>query len=140
MTQIHATELTYLKEIMQTNVKTAHPDSTVKEVVEKMNRFNIGSIIIVQGEKPIGIITERDILQKVVEHCLDPNLCKAREIMTTPILTAGEDMSLDDAAKFMATRKIKKIPIVRSQTLVGIVTAIDLVEKNPTMVHILGRA
>jgi len=124
---------------MQRNVKTAHPDSTVKEVVEKMNRFNIGSIVIVQGERPIGIITERDVLQKVVEHCLDPSLCKAKEIMTTPILTAGEDMSLDDAAKFMASRKIKKIPIVRNQTLVGIVTATDMMEKNPTIVHVLGR-
>jgi CBS domain-containing protein len=128
-----------VKEIMQRNVKTAHPDSTVKEVVEKMNRFNIGSIVIVQGERPIGIITERDVLQKVVEHCLDPSLCKAKEIMTTPILTAGEDMSLDDAAKFMASRKIKKIPIVRNQTLVGIVTATDMMEKNPTIVHVLGR-
>jgi CBS domain-containing protein len=124
---------------MQRNVKTAHPDSTVKEVVEKMNRFNIGFIVIVQKERPIGIITERDILQKVVEHCLDPNLCKAKEIMTTSILTAGEDMSLDDAAKLMATRKIKKIPIVRNQTLVGIVTATDLIEKNPTIAHVLGR-
>lgn len=139
MVQIHATELIYLKEIMQTNVKTAHADSTVKEVVEKMNRFNIGSIVIVQEERPIGIITERDILQKVVEHCLGPSLCKAKEIMTTPILTAEGDMSLDDAAKLMATRGIKKIPIVQNQTLVGIVTATDMIEKNPTMVHILGR-
>jgi CBS domain-containing protein len=124
---------------MQTNVKTAHPDSKVKEVVEKMNHFNIGSIIIVQEKKPMGIITERDVLQKVVEHCLDPSLCKAKEIMTTPILTAGEDMSLEDAVKMMATRKIKRIPIVRNQALVGIVTATDLIERNPTIVQLLGR-
>ena len=98
----------------------------------------VGIVRTIQKEEPISIITERDI-QKVVEHCLDPNLCKAKEIMTTSILTAGEDMSLDDAVKLMATRKIKKIPILRNQTLVGIVTATDLIEKNPTILHVLGR-
>jgi CBS domain-containing protein len=139
LSEVRASELVSVKEIMRMDVKTARPDSTVKEVVEKMNRFNIGSIIIVQERRPIGIITERDILRKVVEHCLDPGFCKAKEIMTTPILTAGEDMSLDDAAKLMTTRKIKKIPIVRNEILVGILTATDLIEKNPTLIGVLSR-
>jgi CBS domain-containing protein len=139
LSEVRASELVSVKEIMRMDVKTARPDSTVKEVVEKMNRFNIGSIIIVQERRPIGIITERDILRKVVEHCLDPGFCKAKEIMTPPILTAGEDMSLDDAAKLMTTRKIKKIPIVRNEILVGILTATDLIEKNPTLIGLLSR-
>jgi CBS domain-containing protein len=130
-------ELVYVKEIMRSDVKTARPDSSVREVVGKMDRFDIGSIIIVQGRRPIGIITERDVLRKVVEHCLDPSLCKAKDIMTTPIVTAEENLSVEEAARMMATRKIKRIPIVRKDELVGIVTLTDLLVNNPTLVELL---
>jgi len=130
-------ELVYVKEIMRSDVKTARPDSSVREVVGKMDRLDIGSIIIVQGRRPIGIITERDVLRKVVEHCLDPSLCKAKDIMTTPIVTAEENLSVEEAARMMATRKIKRIPIVRKDELVGIVTLTDLLVNNPTLVELL---
>jgi CBS domain-containing protein len=126
-------ELIFVKEIMQKDVKTARPDSTVKEVVEKMNRFNIGSIVIVQERRPVGIITERDVLRRVVEHCIDPGICKAKEVMTIPIVTATEDASLDEVMKLMTSRRIKKVPVLRNETLVGIVTATDLLDKNPAL-------
>ena len=136
MLEGRASELVYVKEIMHSDVKTARPDSSVKEVVEKMNRFDIGSIVIVQKRRPIGVITERDILRRVVEHCLDPSICKAKEIMTTPIVTAEENLSVEEAARLMATRKIKRIPIVRNKELVGIVTATDLIKSCPTLVSV----
>ena len=129
-----------MKELMRSDVKTARPDSSVREVVAKMNRFDIGSIVIVQERRPIGIITERDILRKVVEHCLDPSICKAKEIMTTPIITGEEDLSVEEAARLMATRKIKRIPIVRNKELVGIITATDLIQNNPMLVELLGES
>jgi len=132
-----ASEMVYVKEIMHSDVKTARPDSAVSDVVEKMNRFDIGSIVIVQEKRPIGIITERDVLRKVVEHCLDPSICKAREIMTTPIVTLEEDSSVTDAMKLMAGRRIKRLPIVRNQELEGIVTATDLIRNNPMLAKVL---
>lgn len=139
LSEITASELISVKEIMQRDVKTDRPNSTVKQVVEKMNRFNIGSIVIVQNMKPIGIITERDVLQRVVEHCIDPSICRAREVMTTPIVTATEDMSLDAVIKLMTSRRIKKIPILRNQVLVGIVTATDLLDKSPELIELRRR-
>jgi CBS domain-containing protein len=132
--------MVYVKEIMRSDVKTIRPDANVREVVEKMNRFGIGSIIVVQERRPVGIITERDILQKVVERCLDPNLCKAKDIMTTPTVTAKEDLTVDEAANLMATHKFRRIPIVRHNELVGIITATDLIEKNPLLVEHLGKS
>jgi len=137
---VRSSEMMYVKEIMRSDVKTARPDSSVREVVEKMNRFGIGSIIVVQERRPVGIITERDILQKVVEHCLDPNLCKAKDIMTTPAITAKEELTADEAANLMATHKFRRIPIVRDNELVGIITATDLIEKNPLLVQHLGKS
>ena len=137
---VKPSEMMYVKEIMRSDVKTARPDSTVSEVVEKMNRFDIGSIIVVQERRPVGIITERDILRKVVEHCLDPSICKAKDIMTTPAITAKEDLSIEEAASLMARHKFRRIPIVRGNELVGIITAKDLIEKNPLLVEHLGKS
>jgi len=109
----------------------------VMHVVEKMNRFDIGSIVIVQEKRPIGIITERDVLRKVVEHCLDPSICKAKEIMTTPIVTVEENSSVANAMKLMGSRGIKRLPVVRNQELVGIITATDLIQKNPVLAKVL---
>jgi CBS domain-containing protein len=128
--------LVFVKEIMRPDVKTARPDSAVSEVVEKMNRFDIGSIVIVQEKRPIGIITERDILRRVVEHCLDPRICKAKEIMTSPIVTLEEDSSASDAMKLMADRQIKRLPVVRNQELVGIITATDLIRNSPMLAKV----
>jgi CBS domain-containing protein len=129
--------MVYVKEIMHSDVKTARPDASVREVVEKMNRFNIGSVVIVQEKRPIGIITERDILEKVVENCLDPSICKAKDIMTIPIATLEENFSVSEASKLMAGRRIKRLPIVRKQELVGIITATDLIQNNPILARVL---
>ena len=138
--EIRASQMVYVKEIMRSDVKTARPDSSVREVVEKMNRFDIGSIIVIQERRPVGIITERDILRKVVEHCLDPSICKAKDIMTTPTVTAKNDLSIEEAASLMARHKIKRIPILRESELVGIITATDLIENKPLLVERLGKS
>jgi len=140
LAQIRTSQMVYVKEIMRSDVKTARPDSNVREVVEKMNRFGIGSIIVVQDGRPVGIITERDILRKVVEHCLDPSICKAKDIMTTPAVTAREDPSIEEAASLMARHKIRRIPILRESELVGIITATDMIENNPLLVGRLGKS
>jgi len=140
LAQIRTSQMVYVKEIMRSDVKTARPDSNVREVVEKMNRFGIGSIIVVQDARPVGIITERDILRKVVEHCLDPSICKAKDIMTTPAVTAREDLSIEEAASLMARHRIRRIPILRESELVGIITATDMIENNPLLVGRLGKS
>ena len=139
LSEIQPLELTYVKEIMQMDVKTARPDPTVKEVVEKMNHFNIGSIVIVEKMRSVDIITERDVLQRVGEDCIDPSICKAKEVMTTPIVNATEDMPVGDAINLMKSRRIKKIPALRKQSLVGIVTTTDLLDKSPALLRLRRR-
>jgi len=87
----------------------------------------VGSIIVVEGGKPIGIISERDILRKVVEPCLRPETLTAEQIMTSPVVTIDENATIDEAAGLMAKRKVRKIPAMNNQELVGIVTFTDIV-------------
>jgi len=126
-----------VRDIMSKEVKVVRPDSSVKEVVATMNKFDIGSILVVQGKRPVGIITERDILRRIVQPCLAPETLTARQVMTSPLLTINETASLDEAAKLMAKEKVKKLPVMDKQKLVGIVTLTDIVTKVPTMLSIL---
>ena len=73
-----------VRDAMTTNVKTVTPDSSLVEVIQKMNKFEIGSVVVVQRKRPVGIITERDILRKIIEPWVDPTIVKAKEIMSSP--------------------------------------------------------
>jgi len=122
---------------MSKDVRVVRLDSSVKEVVATMNKFDIGSIIVVQGDRPVGIITERDILRRVVEPCLAPEILTARQVMTSPVVSIRETASLDEAAGLMAKKKVKKLPVMNEEKLVGIVTFTDIVTKVPAMLSIL---
>ena len=126
-----------VRDIMSKDVKVVQPNSKVREVVAKMNKFNIGSIVVVQGEKPVGVISERDILRRVVEPCLSPEALTARQVMTSPVVTINETASIEEAAKLMAKKKVRKIPVMNEQKLVGIVTFTDIVNKVLTTISIL---
>jgi len=126
-----------VRDAMSKDVKVVRPDSSVREVVAIMNKFDIGSIIVVQGDRPVGIITERDILRRIVEPCLAPETLTARQVMSSPVLTIKETASIDEAAKLMAKKGVKKLPVMDNQKLVGIVTFSDIVTKVPTMLSIL---
>jgi CBS domain-containing protein len=140
MTEIRPRQGVYVKELMRSDVKTARPDSSVLEVVEDMNRYGVGSVVVVQGRRPVGIVTEEDVLRKCVERCLDPSRCKAKDIMTTPTMTVREDTSLEEATSLMVTHRIRRIPVLRGTELAGIITATDLIENEPSLVQRLGKS
>jgi len=127
-----------VRDVMTKDVRVVRPDTSVKEVVATMNKFNIGSIVVVQGERPVGIITERDILKRIVEPCLDPETVTARQIMTSPVVTIDENASINEAAKLMAKKGVKRLLVTRNNDeLVGIITFTDIVAKVPDMLSIL---
>jgi CBS domain-containing protein len=122
---------------MSKDVKVVRPDTLVKEVVATMNKFNIGSIIVVQSNRPVGIITERDILKRIVEPCLAPETLRAREIMSSPVVTIRDTVSIDEAAKIMARKRLKKLLVMEANKLAGILTFTDIVTQVPHMLGIL---
>jgi len=127
-----------VRDVMSKSVRVVRPDSSVKEVVATMNKFDIGSIVVVQGERPVGIITERDILRRIVEPCLAPETLTARQVMSSPVITIDENASIDEAARLMAKKGVKKLLVTRNNDqLVGILTFTDIVTKVPDMLGIL---
>ena len=126
-----------VREIMSKNVKVVRPDTTAQEIVATMNKFDIGSIIVVQGEGPVGIITARDILVRLVEQCLAPAVLTAKQIMTSPLVTISESATMEEAARLMAKKKIKTLPVMDNNKLAGVVTFTDIVFKVPTLLSLL---
>lgn len=126
-----------VREVMSTDVKVVRPDTSVKEIVATMNKFDIGSIVVVQSDRPVGIITERDILRRIVEPCLPPETLRAREVMTSPVISIHSTASIDEAAKIMVRKHIKRLLVMSGETPVGILTFTDIVTQVPHMLGIL---
>ena len=126
-----------VRDVMSKNVRVVRPDTLVKEVVATMNKFDIGSIVVVQSDRPVGIITERDILKRIVEPCLPPETLRAREVMSSPVFTISDTASIDEAAKIMARKRIKKLLVMDNERLVGMLTFTDIVSQVPNMLGIL---
>lgn len=94
---------------------------SVKEAAKIMSDKNVGSLIVMKGDKIDGIVTERDILKNV------SGLGKrVSEVMSKNIITIGKSDTLEDAAELMAEKKIKRLPVVSKGELVGIITATDV--------------
>ncbi len=126
-----------VRDIMTANVKTVRPDTVIQEVVATMNKLNIGSVVVVQGDRPVGIITGRDLISRVVQPCLAPSALKAREVMSTPLVTIDENATVEEAVRLMAQKKIKKLPVMNADNLAGIVTFTDIAFDVPGMLSML---
>lgn len=127
-----------VRDVMTKDVRVVRPDTSIKEVVATMNKFDIGSIVVVQGDRPVGIITERDILRRIVEPCIAPETLTARHVMSSPVVTIDENASVDEAARLMAKKGVKKLLVTRNnEQLVGILTLTDIVTKVPELLTIL---
>jgi CBS domain-containing protein len=126
-----------VRDVMTRGVKTIRPEDTVLEAVSKMNKFHIGSIVVTNNGRPMGIITERDILVKVVEPCMDPASIRAKDVMSKPVITIEPNAAVEEAAKIMARARIKKLPVVEGGKLVGIVTTTDIARASPTHIGII---
>jgi CBS domain-containing protein len=120
-------------EVMNKNVKTIKPDSTAQGAARLMIKYSIGSLIVTDGSKLAGIVTERDVLMKVVAAAKDSSKVAVKSIMSKDVVLAKPNIDIEEAARIMVRYKIKKLPIVAGNRLIGIVTATDIVGAQPEM-------
>jgi len=115
-----------VEEAMIKNVITLQRDVSAYDAVKLMNENRIGCLVVLQYGQVVGIITERDMLERVLEKCKNPKETNVTEIMTKRVIVGKPDMQLVEAAKLMFEKKVKKLPIVEGNRLVGLVTLTDL--------------
>jgi CBS domain-containing protein len=116
-----------VRDIMTRPVITAGADIDIHSAARIMGKANVGSLIIVQGIKPIGILTERDLVKKIVAEAVDPKSVRAEEVMSSPLVAISPEASLRDAAATMLKSGVKRLPVISDGLLVGIITDTDLV-------------
>lgn len=119
-----------LQEIMTTNVITIEPNSTALEAAKIMQSHNIGFIPVYnQDKKVLGVITDRDIVVRCIANTDNPATTHIQNIMTTNVIYAEPTMDGDGAARLMAQHKIRRLPVIQNDKLVGIVAIGDLATK-----------
>jgi CBS domain-containing protein len=114
-----------IDEFMTKGVITIDSTETAVKAAEIMTAKDVGSLIVMRGEDPVGIVTESDLIRKVASKKKDPEKVKIHEIMTEPLIKASVDMNIKEVARLMRDNRIRRIPIVDKGKLVGIVTSSD---------------
>jgi CBS domain-containing protein len=116
-------------DVMTKTVKTISPPATISEAAKLMKKNHIASLVVTEGAKPVGIVTERDIAYKIMAEGKDPST-RVEEVMSKDLKTMGPGRSLQDAAKLMAAHVIRHLPVVEGEKLVGILTIEDIMKSE----------
>ena len=124
-----------VKDVMTRNVITIRPDTPLREAAEIMADNHIGCLIVKSGGKLGGIITDRDILVLIADGShRNIDLYKVKDAMTDYVITIGPDKPVEKAVQVMRENRIKKIPVLDDDRLVGIITMSDVIWAQPKMV------
>lgn len=118
------------KDIMTTEVVTIEPSATVAEAVALMKEKGLRALIVerTNEEDAYGIVTETDIVYKVVAQGLSPQSVLVREIMTKPCIVVNPDLSVENVARLFAMTGIRRAPVIREQ-LLGVISVTDIIRK-----------
>jgi CBS domain-containing protein len=118
----------HVKDVMTSNVRTISSEGTTVEAAKAMAKWKIGSLVIVKGKTPVGMITEGDISRAVAKG-IDLKSTKVSFRKRT-LLTVEPDEKVEVAAKLMADAGVKKLPVMEGKNLVGIITQSDIVNSS----------
>jgi malate dehydrogenase (oxaloacetate-decarboxylating) len=124
---------TLVKDLMSTDVNVFKNESTADQIVATMSKCDVDYVIVVQSAKPTGIITERDIIVRMLEQGLDPKGVIARPIYTTPVVTIQQTATVEEAAKLMKDWQIKHLPVTREGRIAGMITYLDIAFAVPSL-------
>ncbi len=126
-----------VKDVMTKNVITIEYSAPVTKAAEIMDKHDIGCIIAMNEGKPIGIITERDMLKRVLLQFRDPRITRVSDVMSTPLIASNPKTNLSEAVRLMNERRIKKLPVVEDGLLIGLLSVTDVVRSLAFFEHIV---
>lgn len=124
-----------VKDIMTKNVKVVHNETSMKEVIDIMTKDDLSYMMVEMQGKPTGIMTEHDILVRLVSQGLAPSSVIARMVYTNPIFTIDEDASIEEAVDMMNHWGVKHLPVTgKKGELVGVLTTDNIIFAVPSMI------
>jgi CBS domain-containing protein len=126
-----------VKDVMTKKVIAIDESKSVKNAAELLKKHRKGALIVLKKNRAIGILTDTDIINKVVYTNKKPSAVKIKDIMSKPIITVKPGDSLVDAARKMKRNNIKRLPVITEGSIVGIISAIDIAVTSPEMLDLL---
>lgn len=126
-----------VREIMRNKVASTADTMSIMECAQKMARDEVGSLVIEQKGKVIGIITEQDLARKALAKGLDPKATKVNQLMTKKVHTIGPDDDIYQAVVKMGKQKIKHLPVTENEKLMGIISYKDIIKMQPGLIELL---
>lgn len=120
-----------IKEIMTEKIVTIDSIKTIKDACNKYRDYKVGCLIVIEKDQIAGIVTERDVIERTICMDKDPKTTKIKEIMTSDIKTIHPHDKIEKALEIIKKYKIKKLPVVSNDELVGIVTITDIAYTRP---------
>ena len=116
-----------VNQVMVKNPITINPEATVRDAARVMRDKGIGSVIIVDERKPVGILTERDIVRRITAVGLNPEILTVEKVCSKPVVAVNDILEVDDAVDIMRDNKIRRLVIVdNNDDVVGIITSDDI--------------
>ena len=127
-----------VKDVMSSPVVTLGEDATSNKVAHVMDENELGCVIVTnKAGKPVGILTERDLVIRVLAKNLMPDAIKAKEIMTSPLITIEPDVTVSEAARRMSRLNIRRLGVTYKGNLVGLVSSKDIIGVMPELIEII---
>jgi CBS domain-containing protein len=125
-----------VKDVMSSPVVTIQEDAPTNKVAELMDKHDLGCIIVTsRGGKPLGIITERDLVVRVLARNVKPNSMKTKEVMTSPLITIEPDETISEAARKMSRLKIRRLGVVYKEQIIGLISSKDILAVMPELLE-----
>jgi len=128
-----------VKDVMISDVVTADAGVNIRQAVDRMNNHEIGCLVVLEKGHFAGILTERDVLRRVVAKARNPEKTLVGDVMSKPLIVVGPDASLEEAVKLMFEKRVKKLTVVKDKKLVGLVTMTDIVRAQSEMIKYIER-
>lgn len=126
-----------VRDVMIKKIITTKPEDSIQRASMLMRKNRVGCLIVTKDKNPIGIVTESDIIKKVVAESQDASKTKVVEVMAAPLVFGNPDDDLAETSKKMIKSHIKRLPIIENEKLVGILTDTDIVRVSPDMINLL---
>jgi CBS domain-containing protein len=118
--------MTQIRDVMTSNPTTCEPQASVVDAAKVMAQEDVGSIPIVEGDRLVGVVTDRDIVIRVVAEGRDPQSVTVGDVASRDLVTGSPDDGLDRALELMAENQVRRLPVVGGDKLVGIVAQRDI--------------